>query len=434
MKQSLQRVAAGFGANAFAQATNTAIQLLSLPLFLGKWSAATYGTWLILTALPSYFYLADGGMLTAAANRMTMATARSDVIEANAAFQSAIVFVCIVCLLVAAVAVPLVLWLPLASLDSHDHRIALVALIFAVLLQLCAGLADAQFKATGRYAKGIWLNALGVQLGGWAGSMVGLYTIGSYSAVAIGSFLAQFVALGVLIAVATRGTHGMTWGWRYASWAEVRMLLKPALSFMAFPLSNALTLQGLTLLVGHLFGAVAVAVFNTSRTLARILVQVNSLLSYALWPEFSRLYGKGNTEALSRAYRHSALAGCAPPIILSLVLYFAAPWLVRVWTHGAIVIDDTLMLALLVYAAVGGLWHIPRILLMATNQHIELAQWSVLIAVLMLGVAYALAHLMGLPGVGFAMLLSEATLAAICVHLAGRALARARPQLKRAVS
>jgi hypothetical protein len=62
----LRRILLGFGANAFSQAINIAIQLVSLPLFLLYWDASTYGTWLLLSALPGYLMMADVGMVLVA--------------------------------------------------------------------------------------------------------------------------------------------------------------------------------------------------------------------------------------------------------------------------------------------------------------------------------------------------------------------------------
>jgi O-antigen/teichoic acid export membrane protein len=225
--------------------------------------------------------------------------------------------------------------------------------------------------------------------------------------------------IGTLVAVAWSGwrSQGISWGIRHARTREIRAMIGPSVSFMAFPLANALSLQGVTLLVGHLFGPTLVAVFSTYRTVARVAVQLTSMFSLALWPEFSRLFGQGAAAAVRPLYRRAELLGAGIAVALSLVLYATGPWLLRIWTHGVIRFEPALMGLLLAYAAVGGLWHVPRTLLMATNQHIELARWNLAGGVAVLVLALLGGHQLGLQGIGLSMLVTEIAMATICVRL-----------------
>ena len=81
---------------------------------------------------------------------------------------------------------------------------------------------------------------------------------------------------------------------------------------------------------------------------------------------------------------------------------------------------------LIAYAAVSGLWHVPRVLLMATNQHGTLALWTVLGGAVCLTLTAWWAPRAGLNGVGLAMLTSELLVALACVALALRALGHDR--------
>ena len=55
----LRMIILGLGANAFGQALNIVIQLLSLQLYILYLDLPTYGTWIMLSALPSYLSMAD---------------------------------------------------------------------------------------------------------------------------------------------------------------------------------------------------------------------------------------------------------------------------------------------------------------------------------------------------------------------------------------
>jgi O-antigen/teichoic acid export membrane protein len=418
MKPSLrQRVLAGTGANAVGQAITIGIQLISLPLFLHYWNANTYGTWLILSAIPSYLSMADVGMVTTAGNKMTMAIGQGDPVQASKVFQSTLLFVLLVCGMLALLVLPASLWLPLPGIGATpDERAALAALCAGVLLALFGGLADAMFKATGRYPLGLLLGNL-VRLAEWGGAILGLVLVGNFSAVAMGGLLARAFGLMLFTTAAASGNHNIRWRVRGAQLAELRGMVKPALSFMLFPLTFALSLQGVTLLVGQMLGPAAVVIFNTYRTLARAAIQSTSVVSYALWPEFSRLYGVGGVGAVGPLYRRSARFGLVFSMLLSLGLYLLSPWLLQIWTHGVIGFQPLLMAVMLLYAAVGSAAHIPRTFLLATNEHVRLALWMLLTSIGLLGLAAGLGAVWGLVGFGTAMLMSEITSLWICLWL-----------------
>ena len=422
-----RRVIASMGANSFGMAITTGIQLVSLPLFLHFWDTSTYGVWLMLSAIPAYLSMADVGMVTAAGNKMTMAIGKGDLPEANRVFQSAQMFMTAVCGVIALIILSVIFFAPLPFLESADMRMALSALCIGVLAALFGGLSEAVFKSTQRYATGTMISSY-VRLGEWLGCMAGLVIVGSFAAVALGGLAVRLIGTLIGVQLSRRGNHGLQWGMHAAARAEIRAMIKPAVSFMAFPLANALSFQGLTLLVGALFGPVAVALFNTYRTIARVAVQITAIFSHALWPEFSRLFGANASLAVRQLFRRSALFGTVQALLLSAILYVAAPFLLRIWTNNSIEFVPSLMLLMLFYAAVAGVWHIPRVLLMATNQHTDLAYWALAAGVLSVGLAWLLGSALQLNGVVLAMLLSELFIAIACAWLAYAAMADSLPR------
>lgn len=416
-----QRVIAAMGAHSMGMAIAVGIQLASLPLFLATWDAATYGTWLLLSALPAYLAMADVGMVTAAGNRMTMAQGAGDSALANRVFQSAQVFMLVICAALAVLTLPAIWWSPWPTDATLDQRLALMALTASVLVAFAGGLSEQLFKATHRYALGTLLGNL-TRLAEWAGWMLGLLLVGSFSAVALTGLAFRTAGTLITMVLARTGEPGLQWGLRQARATTVREMVPPAAAFMAFPLANALSFQGVTLLVGALLGPVAVAVFSTYRTLARTAVQVTAMFSHSLWPEFSRLFGQGSMAELRQLAGRSGWLSAVQVVLLCGALYALAPWLLSAWTHGKIVFDPSVVGLLVAYAAVSGLWHVPRVLLMSTNQHGALALWAVVGGAVCVTLTALLAPRMGLNGVGYAMLLSELLVAVACVMLALRAL------------
>ena len=417
----LRRLILGFSANALGQAVNITIQICSLPLFLIFWNASTYGTWLLLSAVPAYLIMADIGIVNVAGNKMTMAIGRGDVVEANAVFQSAQLFVTGISISLAIVLTCATLTWPAESF-TLDMRIALAALLCSVLVSLSGGLADAVFKATNRYAFGTSLDQL-ARLFEWGGQILGLLVFRNFAGVAIAGLLARAIAVAVLITFAQKGDHGLVLGFKHAERAELTRMLRPAVSFMAFPLANALSFQGVTLVVGLVAGASETTVFMAYRTLARVAVQLTSMFSLALWPEFSRSVGQAGMASVHPLFRRSALLGAGIAALFSPILYAVSPWLLTIWTHGRIEFRPNLMALLLVYAAIGGVWHVPRVLLMSTNRHVGLSGWSLATGFVCVGLAWLLGQQWQSQGVAAAMLMSEFFIAAVCIYLANRSFA-----------
>ena len=405
------------GANSFGMAITIGIQLASLPLFLHYWDISTYGVWLMLSAVPSYLSMADVGMVAVAGNKMTMAMGKGNLTEANKIFQSAQVFMILVCGFVALLVLLIVLFVPFHGLEDLERRIALIALSGGVLLSLFGGLSEAVFRSTERYALGTLLGHL-VRLGEWLGMVTGLMLVGSFSVIALCSFAARLFGTILVIWYASSGKHGLRWGKDLANKSEIIALIKPAIGFMILPMSNALSFQGVTLLVGTLLGPAMLSVFNTYRTISRITVQMTAMFSHALWPEFSRLFGNEGMKAVQPIYKRSYMIGLAQAIGLSTLLYFISPWLLNFWTHGQIKFISDLMLIMLVYAAIGGVWHVPRGLLMAINQPMKLAQWTLLAGIGVIPLTWWFGHYWQLQGVAMAMVFSELFIAVICIKLA----------------
>src|SRR5450631_358750 len=421
----LRRIISGFGSNLFGQLVTIAIQILSLPVFLYYWDMSTYGTWLVLSALPAFLSMADAGMVQAAGNKMTMTLGRGEVAEANRIFQSAQMVMVVDCGTLGILLTPIALFGPLPDFIKPDERVALIALLYVILVGLFGGLADAVFKATGRYAVGTMLGH-SVRLAAWGGTILGLILFRSFAGVAVCGLVARVAGTGVSIWLAQRGGHGLLWGTKLAQKREVVTMIRPAVSFLAFPLANALSFQGVTLVVGALSGPATVTLFTSYRTIARVAVQLTSMFSLALWPEFGQLFGSGGPRAIEKLYRHSALLGAIQALGLSVVLFLVSPWLLRVWTHGRIEFVPSIMLWMLAYASISGIWHVPRVLLLSTNQHIGLAGWSLAAGALSVLLAWVFGREWQIEGVAAAMLVSECFIAFVCVYLAHRSFDGAR--------
>jgi O-antigen/teichoic acid export membrane protein len=354
------------GANVINQLVTVGIQLVSVPVFLTYWSVPRYGTWLLLSAVPSYFSLADAGLTTVAGNNMTMLMARQEYSRANAVFQTAIVTTATIVVMVMLAAGPIIWWL--VDLGTTDKRLALTCLIAVALLNISAGLFDATFRASGEYAAGTTALA-GGRLIEWCGGLLGLIIYGSMAAVAAGNLFARLAVTVTLLVYSSRKFPTFRWGVESATREDLSSMLIPALSFLAFPLGLALSLQGMTLLVGHFFGPARLTLFNTYRTLSRTLVQVAAVLNRSLWPEISHYYGAGAAAVVQRLYKKGTKAVVAVCGAGAAVLVLTGKVIIGIWTHHKLEYDSLLFVALVVVAFISCCWQIGMVVIAATNSH-----------------------------------------------------------------
>lgn len=409
-----RRLVNGVGANGYGQIVSIATQLLSVPIFLAHWDISTYGKWLILTAIPSYFAMSDIGIVTVAKNKMTMLIGVGKNRLANVVFQSAQRFIFSVCGVLAALVLILILS-PLPFLESRDYRIALGVLILSVLVGQMSGLAEAVYTATSRYAIGTFLSA-NARLGEWIGFMIGLFVFNSFAGVAVCGFLGKLLVVIFSMINSTYGRKDLSWGTTFARWSLVRALLRPALSFMTFTVSNALSFQGLTIIAGAALGPAAVVIFNTYRTFSRLAVQVTATIGHAMWPEFSKLFGAKGPQGIRLMYKRAAIGTLIGSWVLSLLLFILGPFILSVWTHDIVPFEPMTLLLFLVYAGIAGSVHTPRILLMATNNHIALGPISLIVSLITVVTGWLLANGLGVDGMAAAMILGEAVFLFICLY------------------
>lgn len=374
----MNRILRGIGANAFGQAVTVVTQLLSVPLFLATWGADRYGTWLMLIAVPVYLGLADLGFTGVAVNRVVMNVAAGKQRAALTAYQSALglllaIGTALLCLsggIGAVIGAQIQQWTGLGRIDAVLAMLMIAAQVFGYMLVL---LVHGVFYSSGRYAEAmLWLNVFRLlEFGALAAAV--LLVKGGFLLLLTLLAASRVLLLAVLYARMMRFAPWGRFGLSHFSRAEIRDMFLPALAFNAFPIGNALNMQGLVLCAGFLFGPTVVAYFSAIRTLSRIPYQLGQLISQALSPEIGRLYGQRNAAALRALYRHALAASVGLATACAIVLYVAGDWICNYWTHGKLVPQHPDYSWLLLAAVVNSLWTTASVMVTSTNNHARLS-------------------------------------------------------------
>jgi O-antigen/teichoic acid export membrane protein len=407
-----RRLVLGAGATSLGPLVTLATQLVSVPIFLHFWGAEKYGEWLMIYAIPAYLAMSDMGFGTVAGNDMTMRVARGDISGALSTFQSTWRLVTLISLALAAVLLPIISVIPIGRV-LHLSAIALPEAHFALLILVIDSLACLQtslpvsgFKAAGlNHMAALGINIIRIIEG-----------ISILTAVALGRgpvFIAATLlivrALGNL-ALAVTATSFIPWlhfGFTQASWSSVRELFRPAIAFMAFPASNAISLQGALLAIGIVLGPVYVAMFAPLRTVSRAAVQATEIFKLSFWPELSAAYGAGNFELARKLHRLACQLAILFNGCILLVLLVMGPKLLRIWTHGKIPIDVPTFYLLLAGVTLTSLWNTSSAVPIAANRHTRIAIEQLVSVIASLVCAIVLIRFMGLAGCALGLLVAE---------------------------
>jgi O-antigen/teichoic acid export membrane protein len=413
----LSRIASALAANAFGQMVTVGTQLLLTPLFFRSWGAAKYGEWLILSSIPAYLTMADLGLGAAAGNEMTMRAGAGDRRGAQRTFLAALWVsvgasgVTVLVGVALAASAYLVPWPSTPSIPPPEAALILVGLALTVALGFAGGVVSAGFRCGER-------NALGIMLGNLARLAEALLT----GALLWAQQSPAWVCLGMVLVKVVALLVQATLLWRVCPWlfvsgtdfepGLVRRLIRPALGFLAFPLGNALALQGPVLIIGSVFGGAAVAMFSALRTLARVPMQLTTMINSSVWPEMSRAHGAGDQPLLRKLHRACWGATVESIVVMGAFLLVAGGWIVHRWLGAGAPFDAGVFFALVLLTLLASASGCSAVVLAAINAHLRLGVVVVVVQSASIALAALLAWPLGWAGLLLPLVLGEGLLLA----------------------
>ena len=406
------RLIRGISANSYGQAVTVLIQLVSVPLFIHYWGINVYGEWLILSTLPAYLSMSDFGLGAVAGNSMVIKTAQNDQEGALAIYRSVSAFNAMMSLFILAVSILLLLsvdinrCLGIQHIPTSQVKLAILLMTLQILVGLQNSVLGAGYRSEGRYAEGTTLSNTS-RLIEWGLGMLMLVFGGGIVAVA-GSGLAGRV-LGYVITYIRllKLNQDFSFSISQGDREIIKEMLKPGLAFQAFPLGNALSIQGITLLIGSMLGSVAVAQFSVVRTVSRVLVQVVTVFNQATWPEISRAYGAGDLSLARKLHvdgsRFALLIGTA------CVAGFLpiGGWVFHTWLGKSFSLPFTTFSLLLMAALINITSQASWVVLMATNHHQRFAVFFIFSSCMAIALSYCTVPYWGINAAAMAVIIAE---------------------------
>ncbi len=400
-----------FAASALGPVVTSLFQVITVPLYLRSWGTNLYGDWLIVSAVPAYLTLTDFGFASVAANTMTMDVARKKRDEALSTFQCAWALTVAVGIVVAALVglmacLPLKGLLHLSSMSPAQVKIIFVLQCVRVLIGLQSNLNQAGFRCDGNYAVGM-LCVNSTRLAEVI--FVSIAVFARATPITVSLLMVIVWIAGVIYArlKLRKLSNWIKFSFEHATFAKTRELLMPALAYMAFPIGDAISIQGMTLAVGLFLGPGEVVIFATLRTLTRLVIQAIRIIMYSMAPEISMAWGAGDWRETQRLHRISCQLSLWTSTVISLLLALTGDALLKIWTHNRVPMVHSVYWMLLGVVVANSLWHGSSALLLASNLHSKAATIYVVVTTLSLGAAIPLMKILGLGGAAAALLLID---------------------------
>ena len=436
---AFSRLWRGVSSNTLTQILAALSAILLVPLFLGAWGADGYGRWISLTALVSYLALLDLGGQSFIGNVLTRAYSRGDEAEFRQRLSEGVSFFFFIALFVS-LSLAGVLLVPGLRLPGQpatltiEERAILLCVAMPILIGVPGGVLVTAYRATGRFVRGQMVGNTMRGLGLIASAVALLVRASplAYSAV----ILANAILLTILVVWDIRRQvpvcREMHLSYSFAK--AGRSHLKGSLYFWLLALAYALQFQGVILIVNASASSETVTLFATHRTAAGLVGYIGLLIQAPLWPELTFLHAQGRHSDLGRVALLAVKAISLASACAALALWLLMPVVYPIWTGGEVPYRPGLLFLLLLQAVLAAGWSTSGWMLLATNQHRQIAEWAIANAAITLGLAWLLAPRYGVMGVAAAGLVGDVMCGLLVYpHLAASALQVASGDVYRAM-
>ena len=428
-----RRLIQSYGATVLGPIVTIFVQLINVPVMLRYWGAHLYGEWLLISTIPAYLLLTDLGFGSVAGSDMTMRVHADDREGAIETFQSTAALVLSISLALALLLYVVIFLLPihrflhLSSMSPRETQITLLFLCLNCLVILQWGVITAAYRCAGKYALGmVSVNVIRI-LEGISFLILLVWHAGpvQLSMLMLGI---SIVGSGWLLFLKIRLIPWLPLGVRHAKWQRVRELWKPAIAYMAFPTGSALSLQGMTMMVGLVLGPLAVAVFNPMRTLSRPVFQLTDAVKNSVWQEISAAIGQRNWDLARKLHRSACQVSILIALLVSIALAISGARIFALWTHGRIVMDVTTFYILLAVVFLNSVWNASSAVPLAANKHQRLAIVYLVCTSVSLLLGFPLIRHFDLRGAGIALMLCEIGMGIYVIRMSNKLLSDRWPQ------
>ena len=368
-----------FLANIYGTGVHMISQIILVPFYLLFWGNELYSDWIVISALTSFFTMSDIGLNNVIQNRFAIKLAEGNKAECNILLTVNFILVTVIfsSLLISSILFVVIFditnLLNIRILSRIDSSIIFVLLIIRVFIDMYRNIENAIYRALHNASRAIMLDQT-ISL------IIALFTfLCLFCGIDI-IWMCIFLIIPSLVMLFFKHHDVRKYFDYHFSISQFRFsLLKeifvPAMSFMSFPIGNAIILQGYTLIVNNFFGANIVVLYNTTRTLGNFVKTLLSTVQNSVWPEYSIAYGKKDYFLMRHLHRRILKITILTSIASGCFILLFGSYIFHIWTQGKVEFNFLLMLIFIIQIFVDSLWCSSSVTLLATNNHIILGKY-----------------------------------------------------------
>lgn len=382
-----------------------------VPLYIKYWGIALYGDWLVITAITSFFVMSDMGLNNVSNNRFCMKYAEKNFSECNSLIINNIILIgsigiiSTISMIIFVLNTNLQLTLGLHAIDNSTAAFILVILCIQVFLNMLGGVFDSIYNACHLASRATYINN---------------FTKLAYAIILLLCIVFNIELKHLILCIIVPYILGFTFKiidsrkyYRYKlqlNSFDKKLFIKlitPSLSYLMFPMSNAISFQGYTLIVNYALGAPALVLFNTTRTLVNFIRTLVEAITHAIKPELAIAYGERNKVKLKRIYKKAIFVTLTLAALCCLFLLLFGNFIYRIWTDNTIAFNLTLMLSFMLVIILNTLQSSSSVVIHSTNNHQIVAIITLLSSTIGITIAYFIVPLQNLSLIALTIALPE---------------------------
>lgn len=402
-------------AQIFSKASNSIIRLLQVPLLIHFLGVEDFGRWTVLYTIPSWLAFTNLGFGSVGANQMSIFVANGEIENARKAFSTTLAIIAIITVLGFAFSIlvaPFIDWEIFLKTNASRHKELYLSIMWMSLTIFISFLYEAFggiFRAAHKAHLGIVLTSLLPWL-----NLCAIYIALNYSTrfdyIALALLLSNVIFLFIYATLSFKSMPELSFSFKLVQPSKFKYLFRKGFAFQAFPLGNAIVIQGNIIIIQIILGPVAVALFGTAKTLVNTIKQALDIFAQASWPELTHLIGANDFKQAALIHR----TGVALSIVLSIAgvifLTIFGGQIYSLWVGKSITLPFHLLVLFLLPLPFNALWFTSSVVHLASNKHEGLAVRYIIASIIASIACYIFTYLIGIEGAALSILLMDVIL------------------------
>lgn len=395
--QTLNKILKGVSENIVDRFVNILVRFIEPIIFINLASIETYGTWLVIFSLPAYIMISDLGFSAVGQHKINMDIKVKKFNLAQKNFSNTL-NLSIILNIIFSLFFFLILkklydynLLNLKDIDSGKFYFIAVLLIFYTFIHQLNGLFVSIYPAHDKYHFKVRLNYLSKII---ETSILFFCLFNKYNfQIILIFFLINKILFFIFILIDT--TKNYNWiKFKFELNRDfIKKNLSHALSFLIFPITNALKYQTTNLIINSALGPKYVALLSIYLTLCRVTVNLTSITDGIIKVELAKLWVSNQLENLKKIFVFNIQISLYVSILIVMSLFFLNQFIFKIWIGNDFLIDEMVFKILLFSTLFQSLFTSSITLLTSTNNFKRITFYNLINVLLFIIFLYVLINI-----------------------------------------